>query len=324
MAKNYLIQMLIFATFSTGIYAQKLQLGMETVTGVSSTSFKGELAKMLGFSEIEISEAEIDSAFASIDVNAPRWLKELFPGIRISIDETVTKKLNRNVSGVRVYARYGFLGGSFTVSQPRLTQPLEARKIKNQIKSVTLSMSGDAEELTKHLAQIALKDANRVKPFFEKRYDLEAHIDIKQQTMGDKRIYEWGKKGANIDFEALGGVRLTADPSPVIDLGNILFVREKIDSLMEGRLLDQVEDITDEVAEAIQKIVFGKFRDPRVIPSLGWFIRPEGIVNLGGSFSVVLGAELSIHKHLLVKGTRPMTSFYGFAGLRWQVIGKDQ
>ena len=324
MKKIKIVLIFICCSLSVRLGAQKLQLGMETVTGVATTSFKGDLAKMLGFSEIEISSAEIDSAFASIDVNAPRWIKELFPGLRIGVDETITKKMSRGVSGVRVYGRYGFIGGSFTVSKPRLTQPLEARKIGNQIKSISLSLSGNAEELTKHLAEIALADANRVKPFFEQRYDLEAFVDIKRMTMGDKVLYEWGKRGANIDFEAMGGFRITADPSPVVDLGSVLFISEKIDSLMEGGLLDAVEDITDKAAEAIQNIVFGKFRDPRVIPSIGWFVRPEGIVNLGGSFSVVLGAELSFQKHLLIKGTKPITSFYGFTGLRWKVFGKEK
>ena len=322
--KNIAFLVLLTLLIVNGLWAQKLEVGMETVTGRSQTRFKGDLAKMIGFSELEISDADIDSAFASIDFNAPKWLKELFPGIRIDVNETITKRLGRGISGVRFYAKFGFIGGSFMVSQPRLTVALESRKLKNQIKAVSLSLSGDAEGLTKHLATMALADANRVKPFFERRYDLEAWVDIKPLVLGDKVLLEWGKKDAYLDFEAVGGIRLTLDPSPVVDLGSILFVREKIDSLMEGRLLNSVENITDAAAEAIQNIVFGKFRDPRVIPSLGWFIRPELEANLGGSFSVVAGTEISINSHLFIKGTKPMTSFYGFMGLRWQVLGKKK
>ncbi len=305
------------------LFAQKLEIGMEMVTGPARSSFKGELADMVGFSELEVSEAEIDSAFQIFDLTAPRWLKELFPGIRIEIDQQLAKKLNRNISTVRFFAKYQFIGGSFAISDPRLTVPLESGKLKNQLKAIRLSVGGKAEELATHLAKVALADADRVSPFFAKRYDLEVYADLKKIILGNEALMEWGKDGQNnLDFEVTGGLRFTADPSPVVDLGSILFIRERIDSLMEGGILRPVEDITDAVAEGIQNIVFGKFKDPRVVPSIGWFLRPQLLAGIGGSFSVVAGTEISIHNHIAIKGTKPMPSIYAFAGLRWKVFNK--
>ena len=136
---------------------------------------------------------------------------------------------------------------------------------------------------------------------------------------------EWGKqKNSYLDFEVTSGVRFTADPSPVLDLGSLLFVQEKLDSLMEGGLLNQVENITDQIAEGIQNVVFGKFKDPRVVPSWGWFVRPELVANFGSGLSVVGGAEMSINNHTSIKGTKPMFSVYAFAGVRVNVLGKGR
>ena len=319
MQKIYLIA--ILTTFSSLVYGQLFQAGMETVTGPAVTSFKGDLASVIGISEVEISEGIIDSAFASIDVDAPKWLRELFPGVRIDIEGNINRKLTRNVKGVRFFARFKWFGGSFTISDPRLTTPEASKKLKNQVKAIRLSLSGNAEELAKHLGKVALADANRVKPFFSNRYDLEGYFHFKKFILGDAPLLEFGK-GNSIDFEAVAGMRFTVDPSPVVDLGSLLFISEKLDSLMEGRLLDPVEDITDQAAIAVQNIIFGKFRDPRTVPSFGWFIRSQALLNLGGSFTITPGFSMSVNKHLSVNGTKPMTSLYGFIGLRWKVIGK--
>lgn len=303
------------------INAQLFQAGMEMVTGHSITSFKGDLASTVGFSEIEISEGIIDSAFASIDVDAPKWLRELFPGVRIDVSGEINRKLSRNVKGVRFFARFKWFGGSFMVSDPRLTQPEASKLLKNQIKAIRLSISGRADELAEHLALVALEDINRVKPFFSNRYDLEGYFHFKKFILGEDPLLEFGRNNS-IDAEVTAGMRFTIDPSPVVDLGNILFISQKIDSLMEGRLLDPVEDITDQAAVAIQNIVFGKFRDPRTVPSLGWFLRSQLLINLGGSFAIVPGFSMSINSHLALNGTKPMTSLYGFVGLRWNAIGK--
>lgn len=296
---------------------------MESVIGGTYTTFKGDLSKMVGFSELEITEDQIDTAFVRANIDAPRWLKELFPGLRVDLaDQEVKKNLSRSVSSVRFFARYKWFGGSFAISSPRLTQPQESKKLKNQIKAVRLSISGEAEALSEHLAAMALADVNRVPPFFNKRYDLEFYAHLKQMLMGDQVLLEWGnRKTKTLDFELTGGVRFTADPSPVIDLGNILFVRERLDELMEGGILNSVEGLTDQIAEAIQNVVFGKFRDPRIVPSLGWFARAELPLNFGSGFSVVAGTELSIQNHLTIKGTSPMFSAYGFVGMRWAMDG---
>lgn len=318
--KNLLLSFLLFCV-SQMAKAQHFECGIESVIGVAKTSFKADLGSLVGFSSLEISESDIDSAFASLEIDAPRWIKELFPGISIEIDEQIERKVNRVIKGVRFFARYRFVGGSFTISDPYLTEPQSSKKFKNQFKSVRLSLNGDAEGLAEHIARMALADANRVEPFFNNRFDLAVHADLKQAILGNAPLMEWGSRGGTIDASCLGGVRFTADPSAVVDLGSILFVSEKLDSLMEGGLLDPVEEITDAVAEAVQNIVFGKFRDPRVVPSMGWFIRPTVMVDFGGSFSVVFGGEISIQKHLTVKGTKPMNSIYGFTGLRWCVFG---
>jgi len=305
------------------LQGQGFEFGMESVIGGTYTTFKGDLSKMVGFSELEITEDQIDTAFVRANIDAPRWLKELFPGLRVDLaDQEVKKKLSRSVSSVRFFARYKWFGGSFAISSPRLTQPQESKKLKNQIKAVRLSISGEAEALSEHLAAMALADVNRVPPFFNKRYDLEFYAHLKQMLMGDQVLLEWGnRKTKTLDFELTGGVRFTADPSPVIDLGNILFVRERLDELMEGGILNSVEGLTDQIAEAIQNVVFGKFRDPRIVPSLGWFARAELPLNFGSGFSVVAGTELSIQNHLTIKGTSPMFSAYGFVGMRWAMDG---
>lgn len=305
------------------LLAQRFEAGLETTMGPAFTSFKGDLSQMVGFSELEITRADVDTAFARFDLDAPRWLKELFPGIRIEIAGDVARKLTRNVKSVRFFARYEFIGGSFTISDPRLSPQPEGRKFKNQFKSVRLSISGDAEGLAKHLALIALEDETRVKPFFNKRYDLEAYIHLKKLFLNEVVLAEWGRQ-SKLDFEVTAGVRFTADPSPILDLGNILFVKEEIDDLLEGGVLRPVENTTDKIAEAIQNVVFGKFRDPRVVPSLGWFVRGELPINFGGDLSLLIGAELSVNKHLSIKGTQPMYGAYGFGGIRWSIFHTDK
>lgn len=307
------------------LQAQFLEFGMETVTGPAHTTFRGGLADIVGFSELEITEAQVDSAFTAFGLSAPRWLKELFPGLRIEVDQEVSRKVNRNVNGVRMYARLKWVGASFTVSDPRLAEKRESQKLKNQIKSVRLSLKGDAEGLAEHLALLALEDAKAEKPFFSQRYDLEAYLHLKKIFLGEEPLLEWGgQRRSSLDLEVTPGLRFSADPSPVINLGSILFVREKLDSLMDGGLLTPVEQTTDQIAEALQSIVFGKFNDPRVVPSFGWFLRTELPVNFGGGFTLVGGAELSMQKHTAIKGSRPMFSAYGFGGLRYIIAGKNK
>ncbi len=302
------------------LQAQSLEMGVETVTGVARTTFKGSLAEIAGFSEVEITEGIVDSALTNAGIDAPRWLKELFPGIRIEVTGDINKKVSRNVNGVRFFARYRFLGGSFTISDPRLTEKPEARKLKNQIKSVRLSLAGKAEELAEHLALLALEDATKTEPFFSKRYDLEAYLHLKQLFMPDRVIVEWGKnRNAFLDFEVTPGIRFSADPSPVVDLGSVLLISEKLDSLMEGGILRPVENTTDQIAEAIQNVVFGKFKDPRTVPAMGGFVRGELLANFGSGFSAVVGADLSFSRHTSINGTRPMWSTYAFVGLRWGI-----
>jgi len=297
---------------------QAFQFGMETTVGKARTSFKGDLAGVVGFSEFEISEADVDSALMNAGINAPGWLKRLFPGVRLDVNQEISRQLSRNVQMVRFYAKFKWVGASFAMSDPRLAEQLESSKFKNQIKSARLSVQGEAEALAEHLAVIAAADATRAKPFFKNRYDIEAYLHLKQLFLGSQPLVEWGrKKQGSLDLEITSGVRFTADPSPVVDLGNVLFISEKLDSLMEGGLLAPVEDITDEIAEAIQNIVFGKFKDPRTVPSTGWFVRPTIPVTFGSGFSIVAGGEFSVNKHNQLNGTKPMTSLYGFVGLRW-------
>ncbi len=312
--------------FITGLFAMSaaaqrgLELGIETTIGRSHTTFRGDLATMVGFESLEISRADVDTAFARYDLDAPRWLKDLFPGISIEVDQEVRRRLSRPINSVRFFARYDWLGASLCISDPRLAEQAESKKISNQLKSLRLSLAGDAEGLAAHLAAIAVADETRTKSFFAKRYDLEAYVDVKRLFLQDKVLAEWGNKGNNtIDAELITGFRFTADPSPVVDLGSILFIREKIDALMEGGLLAPVENTTDRIADAIQEVVFGKFRDPRVVPSLGWFLRGSVPVNFNNKFSVVAGGEFSVHEHTSIKGTKPMYSVYGFLGVRWMM-----
>lgn len=307
----------------TGMAAQKLQFGVETSYGVAATRFKGDLSKMFGFSEIEVTGAVLDSALAQIDVSAPRWLKDAFRGAKIEIEGAINKKVARNIKSVRFFARYDWIGGSFTVSDPRLTTPQESRKLKNQIKSIRLALAGDAEGITAHLAKMALADETRVNPFFTSRYDIEIFLNFKRLFLKDYVLMEWGKN-SSLSFDINAGMRFTADPSAVVDLGSILFVRDKLDDLMEGGILKPVENTTDKIAVSIQNVVFGKFRDPRVVPSLGAFVRGELPINFDSNFSVLGGAELSTQKHIAIKGTQPMTSIYGYVGIRWSMISAQR
>ena len=70
--------------------------------------------------------------------------------------------------------------------------------------------------------------------------------------------------------------------------------------------------------------MFGKIRDPRVVPSFGWVVRGQALANFGGGFSIVGGAELNVNKHTSIKGTKPMLSIYGFTGFRWNIMGKHK
>lgn len=308
--------------FALQLPAQLLEFGVETVTGQAYTTFRGNLSDMVGFSTLEITSAQVDSAFNAFDLSAPRWIKDLFPGIRIEVEQEIARRLSRNVNSVRMYARFKWVGGSFTVSDPRLVDKRESQKLKNQAKSVRLSLKGDAEGLAEHLALLAAADLTAEKPFFAKRYDLEAYLHLKKIFLGDDPLLEWGnRRSITLDMELTPGIRFTADPSPVVNLGNILFVKEKLDSLMQGGLLTPFEDTTDEIAEGIQNVVFGKFSDPRVVPSLGWFLRSEALLRFSGGFSVVGGADLAIQKHTSIKGTKPMFSAFGFVGMRYVIAG---
>ena len=316
---------LLLFLLTSGLRGQDLELGMQTNFGFAHTTFKGDLAGMVGFSEFELTQEQLDTAFARFDLNAPRWLRELFPGIRVEVDQEVAKQLTRSVRSARFFFRYKFVGGSFTISDPRLTEVAESQKLKNQLKAVSLALGGRAEELAEHLGRVALADAQRIDPFFEKRYDLEGYVHLKKLFYGDRVLLEWGRNRQNtIDLEAVAGLRFSADPSPVVDLGSILFIRDRLDELMEGGILGPVENTTDEIARAVQNVVFGKFKDPRVVPSMGWFGRVEAPFYFGGSFALVTGAEMSVHKNLAVQGTNPMFSFYGYAGIRLGFIGKNR
>lgn len=317
-----LVFFLVLAIQST--QAQAFEMGAETVTGVARTTFKGSLAEIAGFSEVEISEGIVDSALTNAGIDAPRWLRALFPGIRIEVAGELNKKVTRNVKGARFFVRYHFFGGSFTVSDPRLTEKPEAKKLKNQVKSVRLALGGKAEELAEHLALLALEDATKTTPFFANRYDLEAYLHLKRLFLPSQVLLEWGKnRNASLDFEVTPGIRFTADPSPVVDLGSVLLISEKLDSLMEGGILRPVENTTDQIAEAIQNVVFGKFKDPRTVPAMGGFVRAELLANFGAGFSAILGGDLSFSRHTSIKGTRPMFSTYAYAGLRWGIqVGK--
>lgn len=305
--------------------AQRFEFGVETYSGGAYSTFRGDLPKMVGFSELEISKGQLDTAFASFDLEAPKWLKDLYPGIRIEVKGDVVKRLSRPVKTVRFYAKTAWLGGSFSISDPRLSEQPESQKFKNQFKAIRLSLAGEAEELTLHLAAMAAADATQVKPFFSKRYDLEAYIDAKHLLLGDQPLLEWGNKNDHtLDADLTGGIRFTADPSPIFDLGSVLFVREKLDSLMEGGILRPVEDLTDKIAEALQNVVFGRFKDPRVVPSVGWFVRPVLHARFSGRFSLAAGGELSLQQHTSIKGTKPMFSAYGFLGLKIDFIKQQQ
>ncbi|MCB9264455.1 MAG: hypothetical protein H6558_05450 [Lewinellaceae bacterium] len=119
--KRTILLLFFLAQFTQQLPAQALEVGVETVTGQARTTFKGSLAEIVGFSEIEITEGIVDSALAD-GIDAPRWLRELFPGIRIEVEGELQKKVSRNVKGARFFVRYKFVGGSFTISDPRLTE----------------------------------------------------------------------------------------------------------------------------------------------------------------------------------------------------------
>ncbi|MEM1326053.1 MAG: hypothetical protein AAGI23_08875 [Bacteroidota bacterium] len=308
--------------FTHTLHAQLWEAGAEYTFGRTYTTFQGELSELVGFDELEISDADVDAAFAELDLNAPRWVKDLFPGLRIDIEQEVSKRLSRSNRATRFYGRFSVVGGSFMISEPRLSEPLASKQLGNQLRSVRLALSGDAEALSQHLADIALAESQQVQPFFSNRYDLEIYLHAKKLIFGDAPLYEFGENGY-IDAEVTTGLRWTADPSPVVELGSLLFISEQIDSLLEGGLLRNVENTTDEIALSIQNSVFGKFKDPRIISSMGWFMRASVPIHFGQSFSVVLGTEISLQKHLAVSGTKPMFSAFGYGGVRWRWKGAD-
>jgi hypothetical protein len=323
MKKSILLAGLLFLALQ--LPAQLLEFGVETVVGRSYATFRGDLAQMVGFSSLEISSAQVDSAFSSLDLSAPRWVRELFPGIRIDIEQEIARRLSRNTNSVRTYVRFKWFGGSFTVSDPRLVDKRESQKLRNQWKSVRLSLQGEAEALAEHLALLAAADISAEKPFFAKRYDLEAYVHLKKLTLGDTPLLEWGDRRRNsLDFELTPGFRFSADPSPVVNLGDIIFVKERITDLVSGGLLAPFRETTEKAAEGIQQIVFGNFNDPRVVPAFGWFARGEALANFGGGFTLVAGADLAVQQHTAIKGTKPMFLAYGFAGMRYTVAGRKR
>ena len=318
----FLITTLCLSTFlglRSPLFSQALEFGLETSTGVSYGTFNGELSDMVGFSELEVSDTEVDSAFAFFDLDAPRWIKNLFPGLRIEIDQEIARRQRRNTRMARFFVRYKFIGASVAVSDPRFIDQRESKKLKNQVKSVRLAMQGEAESLSEHLARLALAELNQPEPFFPNRYDLEVHLHLKRLLFGNDPLLRWGRQKQHaVDLEVVSGLRLSADPSPAVDLGSVLFISEKLDSLMEGGLLAPVEETTDQVAEALQNILFGKFRDPRTVPALGWFARVSVPVRFGNSFSIVGGADLGVSRHTIVDGTSPMFLSYAHLGIRWR------
>jgi hypothetical protein len=305
------------------LHAQLWEAGAEYTFGRTYTTFQGELSELVGFEELELTDEDIDAAFAELDLNAPRWVKDLFPGLRIDIEQEISKRLSRNNRATRFYGRFSVVGASFMISQPRLSEPLASKQLGNQVRSVRLALNGDAEALSQHLADIALEESQQVKPFFSNRYDVEVYVHAKKLIFGDAPLFEFGEN-SYIDAEVTTGLRLTADPSPVVELGSLLFISEQIDSLLEGGLLRSVEETTDEIALSIQNSVFGKFKDPRVISSMGWFTRASVPIHFGQSFSFLVGTEISVQKHLAVAGTKPMFSAYGFGGVRWRWKGADR
>lgn len=295
--------------------AQKIEFGVETAFGGSYSTFKGNLSDIAGFTELEITRGQVDSALANINLVTPRWIRDLFPGIRIEIDQEIAKQLHRNNNSIRFFARCYFIGASFGISEPRLSEPLPSKKWNNQLRSLRLSMNGEVEELSKHIANLALEDSKIVTPFFRKRYDLDLYLHTKKMLLGDEPIVTFGRKGT-LDVELTTGVRFTADPSPIVDLGSILFISERLDNLIEGRLLAPFEDITEQIGEAIQANVFGKFKDPRIVSSMGWMLRGVVPIDFGLGFTFVVGAEVNVNKLLLVKNVSPSFSSYYFAGFR--------
>lgn len=313
---KFILYTTLFFLFSISLSAQNWEAGAEYTFGRTYTTFSGDLSEIVGFEEFELSDADIEAAFDEFDLNAPRWVKDLFPGLRLEIDQEINKRLSRNNHAARFYGRFHVVGASFMISEPRLSEPLASERLNNRLRSIRLALGGQAEALSEHLAEMAVEETQQVRPFFSNRYDMEVYLHTKKLIFGDEPLLEWGEKSF-IDAELTTGLRFTADPSPVVELGSVLFISEKIDSLLEGGLLRSVENTTDEIALAIQNSVFGKFKDPRIISSMGWFARASVPINFGQNFSLVIGTEVSLQKHLAVAGTKPMFSAYGFGGVRW-------
>lgn len=315
---NIRILTLLFCLAYFNLSAQLFEGGVETLVGQSYTTFEGNLSGIIGFESLEITEEQIDQAFTDFGITAPRWVRDLFPGIRLEVDQEITKQLSRQNNAVRFWGRFHWFGASLMIGEPRLTEKAASKKWSNQLTSLRLSVNGETEALAEHLAIIAAEEAQQVKPFFAKRYDLDFYVHLKKMIFGDDPLLTWGERGA-LDADVLTGLRFTADPSPVVELGSILFVSQKLDSLLEGGLLRPVENTTDEIALAVQSTVFGKFKDPRVVTSMGWFVRGELPAQLTRSFAVTAGVEMGLSKHLAVDGTKPMFSVFGFVGLRWRI-----
>jgi hypothetical protein len=313
--KKYIFINCLFFLFPLFTGAQKIEFGVETTFGSSYSTFKGNLSDIVGFTEFAITRGQVDSALASLNLVPPRWIRDLFPGIRIEIDQEIAKQLHRNNNSIRFFTRFYFVGASFAISEPRLSEPLPSKKWNNQLRSLQLSMNGEVEELSRHIANLALEDSKIVTPFFRKRYDLDLYLHTKKLLLGNEPIATFGRKGT-LDVELTTGLRFTADPSPVVDLGSILFISERLDNLIEGRLLAPFEDITDQIGEAIQANVFGKFKDPRIVSSMGWMLRGVVPIDFGLGFTFVAGTEINVNKLLLIKNVSPSFSTYYFVGFR--------
>ncbi|MEL6721559.1 MAG: hypothetical protein AAFP82_22875, partial [Bacteroidota bacterium] len=103
---RYTVLVLLSILSVSVMSAQTFEGGVEYTYGRSYTTFNGNLADIVGFQELEITEADLDTAFATFDLSAPRWVKELFPGLRLEIDQEISKQLSRNNNAVRFYGRF--------------------------------------------------------------------------------------------------------------------------------------------------------------------------------------------------------------------------
>lgn len=95
---------------------------------------------------------------------------------------------------------------------------------------------------------MVLFDVGWVQFFFFNWYDVEVYVYFKKLFLGDCFFVVFGcNEQIFIDVELIGGFWLIVDFLLMVDLGNIFFISEKLDSLMEGGLFVLVEDIIDQV-----------------------------------------------------------------------------